>query len=475
MHYFRRAVLVLLTVLLVCPYANADTFVPKPVAPASLDGLIGETISFEISEEMVSDFYWETPDTIWIKKVKNPKIGKHYRLEKNPYHGSLTDNEKYTPLPNSFLFSSAERGQVGITPAEFVTNLTFRVLDVTRSYRGSEALTYSNSYRTTVAQVHLQREDNGDLLYWEVLNTESKAFGTRTNYSPVKIILQDVADAAYQSLGLKDYYTGPGTAIEDYRPCHIAGARYVASINLASSYRNELEGTLYFFGNYDDGSSLEFNNDYPRNLLSESEYNDRMITRMRSLANQGHYSSHLIRVKKPANSKIRNGKLLEEETEGKTIYEDNYLTFVLGAMEKEVIVFIQNKTDYTMKVLWDDAAFISPYGKTQRVIHSGVAPKDKALPQPSSVIPGHSILNDHIVPADNISFSSILSEWQIAPLIPGITTMGKYPEGASFSVLIPIQISGVTNEYLFTFSLVWVYDNPSIREAYLASHPIDKT
>lgn len=41
--------------------------------------LIGDTIT--ITEvDLLENVYWVTPDTIWIKKVRKPKLGKHYRL-----------------------------------------------------------------------------------------------------------------------------------------------------------------------------------------------------------------------------------------------------------------------------------------------------------------------------------------------------------------------------------------------------------
>lgn len=452
-------------------YASADTFVQKPTGPSRFEELIGKSISFEINEDDAPGFYWETPDTIWIKKVKHPKEGKHYRLTKNPYRGTMIKNSsKYSPFPvDSFLFRDYE-SETSLTPSMELSSRRFKVLSITREKEGSESLVYSNDYQISIVRLHLQEEESGDLLYWELFNSESKSFNTRTNFFAVKIVLQDIADYAYQSLTLRDYYTGPDSDIELYRPCHISGARYALDINMGSNYRPELEGALYFIGLFDDGTPFEFNSDYPRNLITESEYFARMESRMQRLANQGHYIAQLSKVKKPSNSKIRNGIVTEEKADAKSIYEDNYLTFILGVMEKDVIVFIQNKTDYTMKLMWDEAAFITPSNKTQRVIHSGVTLKDKLLPQAPSIIPGHTILNDNIVPADNISFSSYSGEWIAEPLISGRAINGKYPAGSSFSLLLPIQISGVTNEYLFTFNLIWEYDYPSIREEYLSTH-----
>lgn len=452
-------------------FALAESLVPNPKGPQKFEDLVGKTISLHSSESVISDIYWETPDTLWIKKARNPKVGKNYTLERNPYHGTLSDDVQYAPIAyDSFLFEKLPRIKTGITPTNFIEGQRFKVLSVKRETRGSSSLQYSNSYRTTVVQLHLQNVVTGDNVYWDILKTESKSFKTRTNYSSVSISLSDIADSALSSLETKDYYFGEDYSITSFHPCHIEGADYLVRITLASSYDPELEGSLYFFGEKKDGGTFRIDNASSNKIISLGEYDRRMETRLQSLANEGHYNATLSKVKKPANSRIKNGKITEQKTENNYLYEDNFLTFAIGAMEKEIVFFAQNKTDYTMKVLWDEAAFITPNGSTRRVIHNGVNPRDKSLPQTPSVIPGHSILRDSITPSDNIRFSSVAGDWIIDPLIPKLKTKGEYPDGSTFNLLLPFEIIGVTNEYLFVFELNWVYDNPEIREDYLKNH-----
>jgi len=451
--------------------AFGEPLVPNPKGPQKFEDLVGKTISLHSSESVISDIYWETPDTLWIKKARNPKVGKNYTLERNPYHGTLSDDIQYAPIAyDFFLFEKLARIKTGISPTNFLEKQRFKVLSVKRETRGSSSLQYSDSYRTTVVQLHLQNEATGDKVYWDILKTESKSFRTRTNYSSVSISLSDIADSALSSLETKDYYLGEDYSITSFQPCHIEGADFLIKISLASSYDPELEGSLYLFGVKKDGGVFRIDNASSDKLITLGEYDRRMETRLESLANEGHYNATLSKVRKPANSKIKNGKITEQKTEDNYLYDDNYLTFAIGAMEKEIVFFAQNKTDYTMKVLWDEAAFVTPNGSTQRVIHTGVTLRDKSQPQAPSVIPGHSILRDSITPSDNIRFSSVAGDWIIDPLIPKLKTKGEYPDGSTFSVLLPIDITGVTNEYLFVFELNWVYDNPEIRENYLKNH-----
>ena len=142
------------------------------------------------------------------------------------------------------------------------------------------------------------------------------------------------------------------------------------------------------------------------------------------------------------------------------------MSFFIGVMEKELLISIRNRTDNTMKVLWEESAFISTNGTTQRIIHSGVNYLDRNKPQSPSIIPGGSVLNDHIVPVGNVSRLSGSGDIIIESLLSW-KTIGKYQPGTTIGLLLPVQILDNTIEYLITFELEWVYDNPEIRNLYL--------
>ena len=93
----------LLFVLAMSSPSFADSLIPNPTGPEVFDDLIGKTISLKCSKEYITDLYWEVPDTIWIKRVKRPKIYKHYYIERSPYHGTLSDDREYAPIDYNWL------------------------------------------------------------------------------------------------------------------------------------------------------------------------------------------------------------------------------------------------------------------------------------------------------------------------------------------------------------------------------------
>ena len=195
-------------------------------------------------------------------------------------------------------------------------------------------------------------------------------------------------------------------------------------------------------------------------------------------------------------------------------FEDNLIQVFWVPQTDEIEFSLKNKTKNTMKILWDDASLITYAGSSERVIHAGIKYSEKSSPQAPSVIAKGSTLSDLIAPASYISYSSLAKAWVSKPLLPpyqvelgfdeknngassNITIPDKiqisdirqsgysslkasfwytdfnfyYPYtdsikglneieqitssliGKRFSVVLPIQIEGVTNEYTFTFNI----------------------
>lgn len=420
--------------------------------PKSFEELVNETITLRLPDmHDYSNFYWETPDTVWVKKVRKPVLNKHFRLEKKGYHCDESSDRQSTP-------------------ASFLQEKKFIVLSVEQK-EDSDLQSWNGHYtKTTTITIHLKSVNSGELLYWELFHT-ARNYADNGGYNAgIEIIVDRLSEEAYRRLPYIDCYhsTEKYASADDYKPLHIDKTEY--SISTTFYYEPEVRGKLYIYGTKDNSIEIKFEDRDP-NVISIEVFNQRVEEKQRRLANEGHFIAQLTHVQKPANSKIQRGKITKQEVEDKFIYTDNYISIVMGAMEKNLVFVLQNKTDYSMKVLWDEASFIKPGGSAQRVLHNGVRFVEKSQPQAPSVIPGHATLNEAIVPSDNIRYSSIAGEWIVDPLLEGMKRKDSFASGSTFSVLLPIQISGVTNEYTFTFTLTWVYNNPEVREEYLKTHP----
>ena len=117
-----------------------------------------------------------------------------------------------------------------------------------------------------------------------------------------------------------------------------------------------------------------------------------------------------------------------------------------------------------MKINWDNAAWVNPEGVSSRVIHSGVRLMDRNSPQSPSIIVRNGKLTDIIIPSDNIYYESgQYGGWRYLGLIhhTNVMSMDMQAElskansyiGKTCGVLLPIEMEGVQNDYIFTFEI----------------------
>lgn len=446
-------ILIILGALLFSGSARADSFVKMPAGPTAFEDLIDHTITLKTKNGSFQGFYCEEKDTVWIKKVNRPKEGKHFRLEKKVYYG------------DSFK----------LTPSEHLNNKHFLVLDVDRSSDTDISSTTGRSLTTTTVTIHLRDIENNILLYWQLEDKTSNYYKDSNNYDGIQIIIESISKEIYNSLQSYDFYDAKSktSSIAYYQRVHLNAAEYTLTPHVSPYLTDDFRKELFFTGTISNSSGTEspysFDNSQP-SLISVAEYNSRLEDYYSRRANDGHYIIKLSKVQKPANSKIQRGEISIQDVNNNSLYSDNFVIITLGFTEKSISLFILNRTDYSMKLLWDEASFITPSGKAQRVIHNGIRLADKSQPQAPSVIPGHSTINDSITPAENITYSSYLLEWITSPLLDNLNRKGTYSDNSSCSLLLPIQISGVTNEYTFIFGFDWVYNDPLFREDYLKTH-----
>lgn len=170
------------------------------------------------------------------------------------------------------------------------------------------------------------------------------------------------------------------------------------------------------------------------------------------------YDVALKTVESPSNSKIKYGetKVVKIDQDGlsKYQYEDDYIKIFWYVSAKQFNFDLTNKSDYTIRLNWDDMAYVDPDGNTRRVMHSGVKFIDRNNSQPSSVLPKNASLSDVLMPTDNIYYSSSLG-WIESPLFPKYsdneTAQTSPVLGKTVRIIFPIIIQDVINEYVFEF------------------------
>lgn len=177
------------------------------------------------------------------------------------------------------------------------------------------------------------------------------------------------------------------------------------------------------------------------------------------------YNIELKQVERPVAAKERYGKqkVTRVEDEGMTKYsfEDEMVRIIWLPADSQLSFILTNKTDHSIKIVWDAAAFVDQDGMSQRVMHAGVKYADRNNSQPPTVVIRKGTVTDLIVPSDNIYYSAIYNRWEQDSLLPDV----KAPDaeelrlkagksiGKTIQVLLPLQIEDIVNEYIFIFEV----------------------
>lgn len=177
------------------------------------------------------------------------------------------------------------------------------------------------------------------------------------------------------------------------------------------------------------------------------------------------YSISLSKVESPANAKENYGETkvatFEENGTSKYRYEDDYINIVWYVGLKQFNFSLTNKSGHTIKINWDDVSYVDITGQTGRVMHAGVKYADRNSSQPATTIPKNATISDILLPTDNVYYiSGQFGGWQEKLLIPSYyKTIEELNAGApayvgkKLTVLMPITVEGVQNDYTFEFNI----------------------
>ncbi|MCK9303362.1 MAG: hypothetical protein PHU62_04805 [Bacteroidales bacterium] len=186
----------------------------------------------------------------------------------------------------------------------------------------------------------------------------------------------------------------------------------------------------------------------------------------------GAYISILSTVEKPLNPSEQYGetKIIEKQEDDITryIYSDENINITIYALSTKFQYRLENISDNSIKVIFNDAAFVNFNGNTSKITHIGTKYIDIEKYQlPITIIKGAKI-DDVAVPISNVSYDDDKKEWiidtiyQTYPIISDIVHLGQ------IKLMLPIQIKDIVNEYVFVFDVKYIFEHPErIKSEYL--------
>jgi hypothetical protein len=176
------------------------------------------------------------------------------------------------------------------------------------------------------------------------------------------------------------------------------------------------------------------------------------------------YDFALIEVEHPGSAADRYSEpvAVEQDTAGlnRYIYSDSLIAIGWVVDNQNFHFVLENRTDHSIRLIWNEAAFVDSDRTASRVMHEGVRYAARNESQPPSVVPRGGRITDRIVPTDRVVESS--GGWGSRPIVQPVNAgMGSAHEaqkniGKKFSILLPLEIQGVVNEFVFTFEIVGV-------------------
>lgn len=177
------------------------------------------------------------------------------------------------------------------------------------------------------------------------------------------------------------------------------------------------------------------------------------------------YSVSLASVEKPKDFSKQYGQFeissFKEGDVSKYCYSDSLIDIVWNVGATQFDFELKNKTNHTIKINWDDISYVDCDGKAGRVLHKGILLLNRNEAQAPLSIPRGAKISDVLIPVDNIiQPSGAYSGWQYKTLIPSFYQTAKAREenassyiGKNLTIMMPILIEGVQNDYTFVFSV----------------------
>jgi len=176
---------------------------------------------------------------------------------------------------------------------------------------------------------------------------------------------------------------------------------------------------------------------------------------------KGYYDIGLTEVDRPEDARERYGEsnilTLEEEGKNKYSYEDQLIKIIWLPTAKQFNFVLENKSDHSIKIIWDEAVYVDGNGSSEKVMHSGVKFSEKNNSQPATVVVKNAKIDDLIMPSKNVYYvSGQYGGWRTLPLFSNPSTDNieiSSSVGKEVRILLPLEIENTVNEYIFSFKV----------------------
>lgn len=132
-------------------------------------------------------------------------------------------------------------------------------------------------------------------------------------------------------------------------------------------------------------------------------------------------------------------------------FEDNSIKIQFSISKQRVAFVLLNKAGSPIKIDWNQVSYIDIFGKSHRVIHSGVKYVDKEKLQVPTIVPPTAWIEDILFPIDYMYLGES-GKWFENPMFPEPPRAILF-KGKTFSIYMPVETNGVFKNYLFSIKI----------------------
>lgn len=138
-------------------------------------------------------------------------------------------------------------------------------------------------------------------------------------------------------------------------------------------------------------------------------------------------------------------------------YTDSLINIEFSYDDKSIPFELTNKGKKSVRVIWNEAAYIDYNNTSGKVMHVGIKYIDRSNDQPPTLIIGGSKISDLATPTENVFYSSgTYGGWRKNDLFPSPRKNDeKILVGKTVKLLLPIQVEGKQLDYVFTFLILF--------------------
>ena len=164
----------------------------------------------------------------------------------------------------------------------------------------------------------------------------------------------------------------------------------------------------------------------------------------------------LVQVEKPSDENNRYGNYeIVKDSLNKYHYADNNINIAIGVSDKKINFILENVSQHSLKIIWNDAVYVDSDGSTSKIMHNGIKYVNRDENQPASTIIRGAKIEETIIPNSKV-YRNNLDQWDEYPLF----LWEKKENIPPVRLMLPIQIKDVVNEYIFVFEVKYQYVHP---------------